>query len=294
MGKVRQRAVLRCPGINFPTPYPQGYGATPPLPRPAQSACDVSRSMPEADPYGNAACAVHRRSGPGRLPSVTGRSRIRRPSGPRARPPHPEAAAEWITGPSPTAGSASGPLGPPESHRARSGPSAPFPAAPHGRGGDTGPSGGIRSLPVAIAPFRTISRPTCPGGAKKRLITRVVRRFNDRITYAQPSIFSQLHTRAHSLPNWPINPLVTRQEETARYASTQRGRAMNARRTSLHALRMKRFVIECFPPSCLVDIAPVGELVTPAPRDAVDSILGIECLGNSCRTEGNSAGATGP
>lgn len=183
---------------------------------------------------------------------------------------------------------------PPESHRARSGPSAPFPAAPHGRGGDTGPSGGIRSLPVAIAPFRTISRPTCPGGAKKRLITRVVRRFNDRITYAQPSIFSQLHTRAHSLPNWPINPLVTRQEETARYASTQRGRAMNARRTSLHALRMKRFVIECFPPSCLVDIAPVGELVTPAPRDAVDSILGIECLGNSCRTEGNSAGATGP
>src|SRR6478735_2360084 len=114
LGKVRQRAVLRCPGIIFPTPYPQGYGATPPLPRPAQSARDVSRSMPEADPDGNAACAVHRRSGPGRLPSVTGRSRIRRPSGPRARPPHPEAAAEWITGPSPTAGSASGPLGPPE------------------------------------------------------------------------------------------------------------------------------------------------------------------------------------
>lgn len=71
MGKVYQRAVMRCPGIIFPTPYPQGYGATPPLPRPPQSACDVPGSMPEAAPYGNAGCVVHRarvNSGP---PSVT-------------------------------------------------------------------------------------------------------------------------------------------------------------------------------------------------------------------------------
>lgn len=60
MGKVYQRAVMRCPGIIFPTPYPQGYGATPPLPRPPQSACDVPGSMPEAAPYGNAGCVVHR------------------------------------------------------------------------------------------------------------------------------------------------------------------------------------------------------------------------------------------
>lgn len=50
MEKMRQRAVSWCPGSTFPTPYPQGYGATPPLPRPAQSACDVSGSMPEAGP----------------------------------------------------------------------------------------------------------------------------------------------------------------------------------------------------------------------------------------------------
>lgn len=71
MGKVYQRAVMWCPGIIFPTPYPQGYGATPPLPRPPQSACDVPGSMPEAAPYGNAGCVVHRarlNSGP---PSVT-------------------------------------------------------------------------------------------------------------------------------------------------------------------------------------------------------------------------------
>lgn len=61
MGKVHQRAVSRCPGTIFPTPYPPGYGATRPLPRPAHSARDVSRSMPEADPYGNAGCALHRR-----------------------------------------------------------------------------------------------------------------------------------------------------------------------------------------------------------------------------------------
>ncbi|MET4642537.1 hypothetical protein ABID95_002264 [Streptomyces atratus] len=60
MGKVYQRAVMWCPGIIFPTPYPQGYGATPSLPRPPQSACDVPGSMPEAAPYGNAGCVVHR------------------------------------------------------------------------------------------------------------------------------------------------------------------------------------------------------------------------------------------
>jgi hypothetical protein len=79
LGKVYQRAVMRCPGIIFPTPYPQGYGATPPLPRPPQSACDVPGSMPEAAPYGNAGCVVHRarvNGGPSsatsKQPSTTG------------------------------------------------------------------------------------------------------------------------------------------------------------------------------------------------------------------------------
>lgn len=71
MGKVYQRAVMRCPGIIFPTPYPQGYGATPPLPRPPQSACDVPGSMPEAALYGNAGCVVHRACVNRRQHSVT-------------------------------------------------------------------------------------------------------------------------------------------------------------------------------------------------------------------------------
>lgn len=108
---------------------------------------------------------------------------------------------------------------------------------------------------------------------------RVARRSNDGFRLAQPYIFSQLLTPADSLVNWPINPLATRQEETRRYASTRRGRATNTRRTSLRGFWVKRFVIECFPPSCLVDIVLVGQLVTPAPRDAVDSILGAEDWG---------------
>lgn len=224
--------------------------------------------------------------GPKRLPSVTGRGRIRHPLHGAPGPPHPRCG-------SPLRRRAPGRRPTPRSH------AAPTPARPprpelSARPADRyRPAGRDPAARRRTASFRTIDRPTCRGGARKRPPIGVVRRSTDRITYAQPSIFSQLHTPIASLPNWPINPLATRQEETARYASTRRGRAMKARRTSLHGRRMKPFVIECFPPSCLVDITPVGELVTPAPRDAVDSILSIED-GDSCRTEGKSAGATGP
>lgn len=88
LGKVYQRAVMRCPGIVFPTPYPQGYGATPPLPRPPQSACDVPGSMPEAAPYGNAGCVVHRGRANGRPHSVTDGIGPRRPPAPAAESRH--------------------------------------------------------------------------------------------------------------------------------------------------------------------------------------------------------------
>lgn len=162
-------------------------------------------------------------------------------------------------------------------------PASPRPARPV-----RSPPPGRGRMSVRRAEFSCPARPPrhspqsaahLPRGAKKQPFITVVRRSTDRITYAQPSIFSQLHTPVASLPNWPINPLATRQEETARYASTRRGWAIKARRTSLRGRRVKPFVIECFPPSCLVDITPVGELVTPAPRDAVDSILGIEDWG---------------
>lgn len=62
--------------------------------------------------------------------------------------------------------------------------------------------------------------------------------------------------------------------------------AMIAMRTSLWGSRVKRFVIERFAPSCLVDIVPVGERVTSAPRDAVDSIMSVEDWGR-VRDRGN-------
>lgn len=66
---------------------------------------------------------------------------------------------------------------------------------------------------------------------------------------------------------------------------------MRVRRTSLGGRRVERFVIECFAPSCHVDIAGHAELVTSAPRDTVDSIMSIEGSGlvqnrgETCRSE---------
>lgn len=92
MGKVYQRAVLWCPGIIFPTPYPQGYGPTPPLPRPPQSACDVPRSMPEAAADGNAGCVVHRGRPTGGRYRVTGRG-----GHPSATEPHHRVTTRRVT-----------------------------------------------------------------------------------------------------------------------------------------------------------------------------------------------------
>jgi hypothetical protein len=66
---------------------------------------------------------------------------------------------------------------------------------------------------------------------------------------------------------------------------------MIARCTSLRVRGVKRFVIECFAPSCLVDITRVGERVTPTLRNAVDSIMSIEDWGRvrdrgeTCRSD---------
>lgn len=96
----------------------------------------------------------------------------------------------------------------------------------------------------------------------------------------QPLVFSQLHILAEPFAEWPEGLPPTRQEETARYAFTRRGRATFAKGTSLCASRVERFVIERFTPRFLIDIAPVGEGVTAGPRDAVDSILKIGDWGN--------------
>jgi hypothetical protein len=47
---VHQLVVKLCPGIIFPTPYPQGYGATPPPPRPPQKRARRCREHARAGP----------------------------------------------------------------------------------------------------------------------------------------------------------------------------------------------------------------------------------------------------
>lgn len=238
MGKVYQRAVMWCPGIIFPTPYPQGYGATPPLPRPPQSACDVPGSMPEAAPYGNAGCVVHRslrEQGTafgdrrvGGAPSATRRRRrVTAPHAPHRRAAPGGAEAERCRKPSPRRCSAV--------HRRRS---------PAWRSAHPSTRPPVRPPTGCRHPCRFRRPPSRPAGSRRAhramgayglsRIVGVVRRSNDGFRLAQPYIFSQLLTPAHSLGNWPINPLATRQEETRRYASTRWGRATNARRTSLH------------------------------------------------------------
>jgi hypothetical protein len=50
---------------------------------------------------------------------------------------------------------------------------------------------------------------------------------------------------------------------------------------------VQRFVIESFTPSCHVDNLPGAELVTPAARDTVDSILTVLRRGTGGGPRGN-------
>ncbi|MDQ0984642.1 hypothetical protein QFZ71_001925 [Streptomyces sp. V2I9] len=109
----------------------------------------------------------------------------------------------------------------------------------------------------------------------------------DRIQHTQPTISSQLHPGVLPFTGWPDIPPPTRQERTARYAFTRRGRATFAKGTSLRPSRMERFVIERFTPRFLIDIELVGEGVTAGPRDAVDFDLENRGLGTRATPRGN-------
>lgn len=131
-------------------------------------------------------------------------------------------------------------------------------------------------------------------GARERTGAAVTRRLcarRDRIQHTQPMVLSQLHVGAEPFAGWPDTPPPTRQERTARYAFTRRGRATLSKGTSLCASQVKRFVIERFTPRFLIDIELVGEGVTAGPRDAVDSILEIgdwghvRHRGETCRSD---------
>lgn len=71
----------------------------------------------------------------------------------------------------------------------------------------------------------------------------------------------------------PPPPAVLRCTSTPDDASGVRRGSCEARRTSQRAPRVKRFVIECFTPRCLVDLASDAEVVTNVPPDTVDLIM---------------------
>lgn len=146
------------------------------------------------------------------------------------------------------------------------------------------PAASLRGGPNT--PWLTGARERTGAVTGRRLCAR-----RDRIQHTQPMVLSQLHLGAEPFAGWPDTPPPTRQERTARYAFTRRGRATLSKGTSLCASQVKRFVIERFTPRFLIDIELVGEGVTAGPRDAVDSILEIgdwghvRHRGETCRSD---------
>ncbi|SNB87549.1 hypothetical protein SAMN02745831_03819 [Streptomyces sp. PgraA7] len=258
MHQVRRLTVKLCPGIIFPTPYPQGYGVTPPSPRPPQKRARRWREHARARPVWQ--CRLCRTRALGAANTV------RRPV--------------FRDGPRPAVGGDDGArtrsllATSPEPARNPSTVCSPAHRPTTGTGGASPPSVPQR-LPRPPSLTRTrheaaAARERTSAAARERLCAR-----RDRIQHTQPMIFSQLHPRGDPFTGWPDTPPPTRQERTARYAFTRRGRATLAKGTSLCASQVERFVIERFTPRFLIDIEPVGEGVTAGPRDAVDSILKI-------------------
>jgi hypothetical protein len=79
-------------------------------------------------------------------------------------------------------------------------------------------------------------------------------------------------------------PLATCTERTDRHVWVVRQRGRDGMRTSQWRHRMEPFVIECFTPSCHVDIAPGAEVVPATSSDQVDSILAF-AAGETCTTK---------
>lgn len=308
MGGRRWAAEL-CPGIIFPTPYPQGYGDTPPLPRARSPTHGVPGSMHEHAPYGNGACTVQASARtPGSLPrrptllppshlagaqaakGTTGRPCSYPATTPRSTDGTPAAPASSVQGSTIAAGSTSPPR--PPSRRAAAtavNDRAPSARTLRHRGRTTRPDSAPGPPPDPATVWRTAHlQPGAHGIARG---AHEMRRADDGWAYAQPNVSSQLRTHSRSLAKRPANPLATWEERTACAPHTLRGRAMRAMPTSHRGLQVERFVIECFAPSCLVDNVPDRELVTPAPRDAVDSIMSIEVWGlvqnrgETCRSD---------
>src|SRR3954467_10259842 len=139
------------------------------------------------------------------------------------------------------------------------------------RAGERGapPACGRRSGRLVVA----VVTGAAPGPGEAVVTPGEIHRSADRFPCTRTILFSQLPHWACPLARPPLNPRSTCTDRVSGALRTLRGLATATRRTSLHGPRVQRFVIECFTPSCHVDNVPDDELVTPAPRDTVDSIL---------------------
>ena len=99
-----------------------------------------------------------------------------------------------------------------------------------------------------------------------------------------PRVFRPILLLGTAVETATSPPLATCEERTVGHVWLLRRRGRDGMRTSQWRHRMERFVIECFTPSCHVDIASSVELVPPATSDTVDSILAF-AAGETCRTE---------
>lgn len=318
--EVHQLVVKLCPGIIFPTPYPQGYGVTPPPPRPPQKRARRWREHARACPRWQCRlCRTRASEGANTVGRPVFRDGRRPPGGPGGEALTRSLLATPPPGRHPGTGRRGGPpaiavraeprddaltggrRGP---GRRPTGPARPPPTeARHPRFSCPTAHRSVMR-PCGTLPRSTPQRPATPlrGGpntswftaARERTGAAVRRRLcarRDRIQHTQPMVLGQLHLGAEPFAGWPDTPPPTRQERTARYAFTRRGRATLSKGTSLCASRVKRFVIERFTPRFLIDIELVGEGVTAGPRDAVDSILEIgdwghvQHRGETCRSD---------
>ncbi len=97
----------------------------------------------------------------------------------------------------------------------------------------------------------------------------------DRFPFRPPHIFSQLPGHGTPVPKRPPNRRSTRAKRVRTDLGALRGLATGARRASPPPPASRPFVIECFTPSCHVDIPALVQLGFPATPDTVDSILTV-------------------
>jgi hypothetical protein len=112
-------------------------------------------------------------------------------------------------------------------------------------------------------------------------------RATDRFPLHSPNTFGQLRRPGTPLPKRTANHRSTRAKRVWPPSGNLWGLATLVRRASRPPPAPRPFVIECFTPSCHVDIPALVQLGFPAAPDTVDSILTVVWRGIRSGPRGN-------